>query len=123
MAGTTAIKRASLDDAWDKSLALKKTLRDVLREYESAARLVIAGGSLSSVSANGRSSQFSDKGTSPDDWVSIWRELIDLHDEIKAALTEASVAFTDERIKDEMMASAALQECNVAYPDYSEVRY
>lgn len=78
------MKRACLDDAWDLTQAVQnQSLRDSLRQNESAARKIVAGGSLASVSANGRQSAFAYVGPgqlTPLEVVELWRDLIDRHD-------------------------------------------
>lgn len=85
MAVTTAIKRASLDDAWDAAKVANKDnpdLRAQLRKNESLARKAVAGGSLAAVSANRRTSEFAPQGpgqVTPTEAVELWRELISLY--------------------------------------------
>lgn len=106
---STAIKRASLDDAYDASLvAPVTTLRAKLRSYESAARALISSGqSIASTSATngvgGRSVSFfapALSGMTPVDAVELWRELIDLLDVVTADIGGTP---SDAVVKTEMM--------------------
>jgi hypothetical protein len=85
MAISTSLKRGSLDDAWDQARATSPVtaLRVVLRSNETAARKVIAGGSLASTNMNGRSAAFSIYGPgqiTPTEFCELWRALSDLFD-------------------------------------------
>ena len=84
---TTSHKRASLEDAWDNAkAATPPNLRAELRRQEKAARLLVSGGSLAMVEANGRRSQFADYGAgqvTAQELVDGWRELIDQYDRSK----------------------------------------
>jgi hypothetical protein len=84
VAVTTAERRGRLEDARDLTKTTKRTLRDQLRDLEKSARLAIAGGSLSQVSANGRNSQFSFYGPgqiTPAEVCILYRDLIDRFDD------------------------------------------
>jgi hypothetical protein len=118
----TPIKRASLDDAYDASLvAPAVTLRVKLRSYETAARTRISSGQLiASTSANGHSTSFSTPGSdglSPSEVVELWRELIDLHDQVK---TDIGGSPSDAVVKAEMM--ARLVPCFESEGDFSALR-
>ena len=85
MAITTDEKRRRLEDAWDATTNAS-SLRDTLRVLESNAGRQIAGGSLSSVAANGRHSAFAAQGPgqlTPVEVAQIYRQLIDLFDQSK----------------------------------------
>lgn len=93
--------RSMLDDAWDAALAASAEspdLRAKLRAYETTSRQAIASGSLASVSANGRTTQFSTGGVQQDAIAEAWRDLVDLYDK-----TEPSFE-TEAEVKAEMMA-------------------
>lgn len=90
MAITTNLLRGALDDAYEIASKSRQPLRDVLRSSESLARKAIAGGSLSSVSANRRSSEFSQYGEgqlTAVEAAELWRELITGHDRARAWLS------------------------------------
>jgi len=94
-----------LDDAWDAAVAAvvadaEPSLRPKLRANETIAREAIASGSLASVSANGRTTQFSTGGVQQESIAEAWRDLVDLYDKIKVELASTD----DEEIKTEMMA-------------------
>jgi len=64
-----------------------------MRIFETSARKLIAGGSLSELGANGRRSAFAAYGPgqlTPVQVVELWRELIDFHDVAKNWLTLCS---------------------------------
>lgn len=81
--------RAALEDAYDESVQNGLTLRQVLRSYETAARKSLSGGSLKSVSANGRMTVFQD-GDPQSDVVDQWRTLIDSYDQAKSWLEKCA---------------------------------
>lgn len=92
-----------LDDAWDAALAAvvedaDPDLRAKLRANETIARKNVASGALASVSANGRTTQFSTAGSSGEEICEGWRDLVDLYDAIEADYE------TEAEIKAEMMA-------------------
>lgn len=94
-----------LDDAWDAALAAvvgeaEPNLRAQLRSNETSARKNIASGSIASLSANGRTTQFSTQGVQQDALAESWRDLVDLYDKVKAELASND----DAEIKTEMMA-------------------
>jgi hypothetical protein len=99
-----------VDEAWDDPAAL--TLRQQMRAYESAARLVLTGGTFSSTSANGRHVALTGSGPGQATQLELaesWRRLIDVYD---AAAAELGIAYADtlmpeqeQPIKDQMMAS------------------
>lgn len=94
-----------LDDAWDAALAAAEEpsepdLRSQLRSNETTARKNVASGALASVSANGRTTQFSTNGAQGQDITESWRDLVDLYDKIRAELESTD----DAEIKTEMMA-------------------
>jgi hypothetical protein len=96
---STALKRASLEDAWDTAKAAAPIdLRKALRDNEKKARAAIAGGSFSQVSANRRSSAFSMAGPgqiTPSETVELWRELIDTYDSSKKWLNDCAAIGLD----------------------------
>lgn len=96
---STALKRAALDDAWDATGDdQNQSLRDTLRQFESAARRNIAGGSLASVGANSRTSAFSSYGAgqiTPVEVCEMWRDLIDRHDQSKLWLQSCAALSLD----------------------------
>lgn len=121
----TAIKQASLDDAYDAAVAGSIALRVQLRTYETAARATIAGGQVvASVSATngagGRSSSFFEpekSGMTPLDAVELWRELINLFDQVYSDIGGTP---TDAVVKAEMM--ARLVPAYEAEGDFSSLR-
>lgn len=93
--------RSMLDDAWDAAIAASAEspdLRAQLRANETTARKNVASGALASVSANGRTTQFSTSGASGEEICEAWRDLVDLYDK-----TEPSFE-TEAEVKAEMMA-------------------
>lgn len=82
-----------LEDAWDDAPAGGATLRDTLRVKERAAGLVVAGGSLLSISKNGSSHSYSSGfgALTSVEVANTWRDLINLFD-----LVAATLASTDD---------------------------
>lgn len=93
--------RGMLEDAWDVCPNDASTLRETLRNFERAARELISAGAISSISKNSASQtyQYGSTTFSSEAVAEHWRELIDLHDRVQAALTDKS----DEAVYAEMM--------------------
>lgn len=105
-----------LDDAWDAAVALSSEnpdLRAQLRANETSARKNVASGALASVSANGRTTQFSTQGVQSESIVEGWRDLVDLYDKVEPNYD------IESEIKSEMM--ALLVPSSEWENDYSEV--
>lgn len=128
---STAIKRSSLDDAFDASVLAANTLRQQLRAYETAARAAISSGQvISAVSASngagGRSTSFSQpskeafEGLNPVSLVEMWRALVDLHDLVIEQESLSNSTNDREAIKDAMM--ALLKPCTEHTMDFSRLR-
>lgn len=83
-----------MDDAWDAVKAADMPdLRGQLRTNEKLARTVIAGGSVSSVGQNRRTTEFAAYGpgqVTPAEVVEMWRALIDLYDSSRKWLTDCA---------------------------------
>lgn len=99
MAITAAARRSTLEDAWDVAkVSVPVDLRAVLRSEETKARKAIAGGSLASVSANRRTSEFSGYGPgqiTQAEILEILRGLVDLYDGSKKWLTDCATYALD----------------------------
>jgi hypothetical protein len=125
---STGIKRATLDDAYDASVTASLTLRAQLRLYETAARAAITTGQIvatvsQSNAAGGRSTSFStpgSEGISPVRMVELWRELIDLNDQVVADLDVDDNEANRLAIKNEMM--GLLKPVTEHYGDFSLLR-
>lgn len=117
---STSLKRSFLDDAWDAAKAVSQSspdLRAQLRSNETGARKNIAGGTIASVTANGRSTTFASPGprsNSPDDIREAWRDLVDLYDQCAIDLESTAPAI----IYTEMM--SRLVDVTEFQSDYSE---
>lgn len=78
---SSKLLRMFVDDAWDDPSAL--LLREQLRAYETAARQILAGGTFSSTSANGRHVALTGSGPGHATQLEVaeaWRYLIDTYD-------------------------------------------
>jgi hypothetical protein len=125
---STGIKRATLDDAFDAAVTADITLRAKLRLYETAARALIATGQIVAATsatngAGGRSTSFSTpgaEGISPVRMVELWRELIDLNDQVVADLALTDNTANRLAIKNEMM--GLLKPVTEHYGDFSLLR-
>jgi hypothetical protein len=98
--------RGALDDAFDDSVSNSVTLRAQLRTEESTALATISAVAtgIEETQANGHRTKFMQLSDSQRSAIiqsaTKWRRLIDLHDEVSAALGGTP---TDTQIKDEMM--------------------
>lgn len=101
---TTNDRRRMLEDAWDDAPDGDATLRSTLRSNERAASLVVAGGSLSSITKNASSHSyaFGNGNITAVEVANVWRELIDLFDALFDAYTAAGSSTSDETIYAEM---------------------
>lgn len=123
---TTKLLRGSLDDAWDAAQAAPRGLRAQLRIFETRARSRIDAGSLSSVSANGRTTGFSNWGAgsvTPAEWQDVWRSLIDLFDIEQKKITRdqsLSVPAGDDVVYAAMQ--CYLVPCTESFPDMTWLR-
>jgi len=101
------LKRSRLEAAWEAAQATEPPtgLRTWLRAQETAlAATLDTGQTIQSTSGNGRQVVFAEPGSAgptPLEMLELWRELIDLHDRVKAALGESP---TDAEIYAAMMA-------------------
>lgn len=93
-----------LEDAWDDAPDGDATLRATLRGNERAASLVVAGGSLSSITKNASSHSyaFGNGNITAVEVANTWRELIDLFDALFDSYTTAGTATDDATIYAEM---------------------
>lgn len=106
---SSKILRMLVDDAWDEPNAL--TLRQQMRAFETQARQVISGGTISSTSANGRHVALTGSGPGNATQLEIaeaWRRLIDVYDASASGLgvvvDDQTSEADDLRIKAVMMA-------------------
>jgi len=116
VAVTAKLKLGFLEDAWDDAPEGDGGLRQKLRELEKAVRIGLSGGTIVSLTANGRSHTYSNAGATQQDIAEMWRELITLHDKILAQL-----GVGDEAIYAEMVALLSAGGVTEWENDYSEV--
>jgi hypothetical protein len=84
---TVQTYKAFLDDAWDAAPAAANTLREQLRAFEKQVTTLFSAGALGSVSKNTASQSYRGPGVgsyTPAQLQTVWRDLIDLFDEVKA---------------------------------------
>jgi len=98
------LKRSRLEAAWEAAQATEPptALRAWLRAQETALAATLD--TIQSTSGNGRQVVFAEPGSAgptPLEMLELWRELIDLHDRVKADLGESP---TDAEIYAAMMA-------------------
>ena len=107
---SSKILRALVDNAWDDPRAI--TLRQQLRVFETQAHEVIAGGTYSSTSANGRHVALTGSGPGQATQLELaeaWRYLVDTYDR---SANDLSIQYSDgidpdseQLIKNQMMAN------------------
>ena len=91
---SSKILRGLLDDAWDNPSAL--TLRKQLRNFESGVQQIIAGGTYSSTSANGRHVALTGSGPGQATQLELaesWRYLVDTYDR---SASELGISYSDQ---------------------------
>lgn len=90
---TSAERARRLEDAWDLSKTSAISLRVALRQLEKKQGQFVQAGSLSSISANGRVSQFSSYGpgsVTPQEVADCYRQLINHYGEALRFLTSCA---------------------------------
>ena len=104
-----------LRDAYDDSVSAGATLEETLRTKERAARALVSGGSLASISRNGasHSNAFGPGNITTADLAEAWEELLTLFEVIFADGTYT----TDADIKAEML--RRLVPCNEFTKDFT----
>jgi len=117
VAVTAKLKLGFLEDAWDDAPEGDGGLRQKLRELEKAVRIGLSGGTIVSLTANGRSHTYSNTGATQQDIAEMWRELITLHDKISAQFSST----VDDTIYTEMVALLSAGGVTEWENDYSEV--
>ena len=103
---SSKLLRAFLDDAADAAVNAGIFLRPQLRVFETSAREVLAGGSFSSTSANGRHIAYAGSmggQISQVDVCEAWRRLIDTYDIAATEISAVADGSQDDKIKTQMM--------------------
>jgi hypothetical protein len=106
VATTTQDLQRLLEDAWDNAPDGALTLREELRRNERAIGVLIAQGSLSSVSKNSSSQSyaFGQGQLTTAEMARAWRVLINLFDRSQSIILAASLTNDDDTIYAEMKA-------------------
>lgn len=118
---TTADKRAWLRRQYLKVTA-SVTLLSVLNSLLASSVDAVSGGSISAVTGNGQSTQFSNSDRfTPAETVSLAGEMLDLYDRAKARLAaDSGIVATDAQVYEMML--ALLAPVREVYSDFSQLR-